>query len=101
MQSVVQADILGDISTYYINGKNISDKPTSVNVSGLLGTNEDGVPRSKRWDLWFNCYDIGLDANTPPTQFESDNNGVASEFKFVVTRAGKINNIQPRICNRG
>ena len=87
VQSVVQADILGDIASYYAGGKQAADKPTSVNFGGLVGSDEaTGYLSQSVGTVVPIRYDIALDAGTAPTQFESDNAGVASEFKFVVTR---------------
>ena len=67
VQSVVQADILGDITSYYAGGKQAADKPTSVNIGGLVGSDEaTGYLSQSVGTVVPIRYDIALDAGTAP-----------------------------------
>ena len=91
VQSLVQADILGDIAAYYAPGATEPTKPTNITVSGLLGEDEaSGYLGQSVGTVVPIRYDVALAPGTAPTQFESDSDGIASEFNFLVTRAGSI-----------
>lgn len=93
VQAVVQTDMLSEISNHYD-----PDIPSSANISvaALLGTSDtNGFPSTPVGTVVPIRYSIEAptnksDGSNNNSQFEADENGIAAEYEFNITRSGSV-----------
>jgi hypothetical protein len=94
VQTVIQTNYLSEIASYYGSNKTIA-APT-ITVNRFLGTDDsNGYPSTPVGTVVPIRYSIEIPANKSDSsanavQFEADENGLAAEYEFTITRSGSV-----------